>query len=335
MNNNLFLPKKIKVGYQNRSDTYTKKLAYIVYYDNDGVLRKEKSWEGWRDTRIKADEFENIPMEGFVLNKRVGGKGGGWDVRQAYIRVYDPRGFEFEITLENLLFILEHNSCIKGKGLEGEYIYVWNHTELFLMPTNADIYNEIVEYNKKLTNAVEIKAKDLQPGYVYLSKKNEKYVYLEKHEKLDYDNQSIGQYYWFAKLGSNGISFHIEDFKNVKGKFIEVFSTTLPSNFEDINKQLKKERGYASRILDFTWEEIKNETTIGTFLNDISTRMKREQIFVFYEGKYRSIWYSNRYNYDLRKYDNCYRVDGKNKEYETLEEFKDCKFYIKKRLKGR
>lgn len=29
----IYIPKKIKVGYQNRSDTYTKKLAYVIYYD--------------------------------------------------------------------------------------------------------------------------------------------------------------------------------------------------------------------------------------------------------------------------------------------------------------
>ena len=39
---NFFIPEKIKVGYNSRNDTYTKKLAYIIYYDNKGVLRKEK-----------------------------------------------------------------------------------------------------------------------------------------------------------------------------------------------------------------------------------------------------------------------------------------------------
>ncbi len=38
-----FIPSKIKVGFQERSDTYTGKLAYIIYYDNKGVLRKERS----------------------------------------------------------------------------------------------------------------------------------------------------------------------------------------------------------------------------------------------------------------------------------------------------
>lgn len=41
----LYLPSKIKVGYQKRNNCYTKKLAYVIYYDGKGKLRKEASWE--------------------------------------------------------------------------------------------------------------------------------------------------------------------------------------------------------------------------------------------------------------------------------------------------
>ena len=68
---NFFIPEKIKVGYNSRNDTYTKKLAYIIYYDNKGVLRKEKSWNSWRNIDLGDDEFKNEPIEGFILNKHV------------------------------------------------------------------------------------------------------------------------------------------------------------------------------------------------------------------------------------------------------------------------
>ena len=44
MKSNIFIPKTINVGYQNRSGTYTGKLAYVIYYDEKGKLRKEASW---------------------------------------------------------------------------------------------------------------------------------------------------------------------------------------------------------------------------------------------------------------------------------------------------
>ena len=107
MKSNIFVPKIINVGYQNRSGTYTGKLAYVIYYDEKGKLRKEASWNSWRDEKIPNEEFDNVPTTGFVLNKKVGDYSSGWDHRQAYCRVYDPRNFEFEITIENLLYILE------------------------------------------------------------------------------------------------------------------------------------------------------------------------------------------------------------------------------------
>lgn len=41
---NIFIPQKLKIGFNNRDDTYTKKLAYIIYYDHTGKLRKQISW---------------------------------------------------------------------------------------------------------------------------------------------------------------------------------------------------------------------------------------------------------------------------------------------------
>lgn len=52
MNTNIFIPTKINVGFQERKDTYTGKLAYVIYFDEKGKLRKETSWQGWRDENI-------------------------------------------------------------------------------------------------------------------------------------------------------------------------------------------------------------------------------------------------------------------------------------------
>ena len=72
MKANIFIPKEIKVGFQERDSTYTKKLAYVIYYDLQNKLRKEASWQSWRDEKIEPKDFENVPTSGFVLNKKVG-----------------------------------------------------------------------------------------------------------------------------------------------------------------------------------------------------------------------------------------------------------------------
>lgn len=186
MKSSIFIPKTINVGYQTRNDTYTKRLAYVIYYDESGKLRKETSWNSWRDNKIPNDEFENVPTEGFVLNKKVGDYDSGWNHRHAYCRIYDPRNFEFEITFENLLYILENTSSIKGKGLEGEFVYGWDGKDLVLIPVASPDYKQIKEYNDILHNKETIKAKDLIIGATYLDKDNKEYVYMGKFDHYDY-----------------------------------------------------------------------------------------------------------------------------------------------------
>lgn len=178
-NEQLFIAPKIKVGFQKRSDTYTEMLAYVIYYDMKGVLRKEKSWESWRDKKIEPVEFDNVPTEGFVLNKKVGGKGwSSWDTRQEYVRVYDPRNFEFEITVPNLLFILKECDCSKGKGLEGKFVYAWSGTTLVLLPESSEEYKRSASYTGLQAKTIPVKS--LVKGAAYLTKKQEKWIYIDK-----------------------------------------------------------------------------------------------------------------------------------------------------------
>jgi len=201
MNEQLFIPEKIKVGYQERADTYTKKLGYVIYYDNKGVLRKEKSWRGWIDKGsdgkewkngqyvinpdkirgpLDTDDFSNEPIEGFVINRGGGGvrESWGWNTRHEFVRVFDPRGFEFEISIANLLYILQESNSIKGKGLEGEFVYAWAGPTLCLLPVNSAEYKKCEVYTKLQDGKVG--TKDLVAGCIYETKKQEKLIYMGK-----------------------------------------------------------------------------------------------------------------------------------------------------------
>ena len=203
MKNRIFIPTKIKVGFQKRSDTYTGLLGYIIYHDGK-TWRKEKSWETWRSKVINTQctyntkindyeikqleerpeftpkEFTNELLEGFVLNKNVGGYKSGWHHRTAKCRIYDPRGFEFEITFENLLYILEHTDCISGKGLMGKFIYGWGGTELVLIPENSAEYADMITYTK--LQGKKVGAKDLTEGFLYRAKEGGTYLYLGRFD---------------------------------------------------------------------------------------------------------------------------------------------------------
>lgn len=272
MNSKLFIPSKIKAGFNPRSDTYSGKLAYVIGLDGK-KWRKEPSWLGWiynyssgpeieiekkkqfdentkrqtewyhqieqsvknnpsayqsdhyyrdylkdslegflekrvgtykkfqpnigRKTNDKSMipvELDNVPTEGFVLNKKVGGYSSGWDHRATYCRVYDPRGFEFEISMENLLFILAECNSMKGKGLEGEFVYAWSGKDLVLLPTSSEDYTASNIYTKAQSGKVS--AKELEVGLTYKHKSMDDYVYLGRfnyfNENYSYRTELTG-----------------------------------------------------------------------------------------------------------------------------------------------
>ena len=176
----LNIPQKINVGFQIRADTYTGKLAFIVYTDSKGAIKKQKSWDGWRDHKIEPKEFDNVPTSGFVLNKKVGGTRYGWNPRQTYVRIWDSRDFEFEISVPNLLFILQETSAIKGKGLEGEFVYAWDGTTLLLLPVDSQEYQESSEFTSLQTQKVT--QKEMVEGCLYQNKENKQVMYLGRHD---------------------------------------------------------------------------------------------------------------------------------------------------------
>ena len=197
----MFIPEKLKIGFQNREGTFTGKLAYVIYYDNKGVLRKESSWNSWRDKTIEPIEIENKPTKGFVLNKGVQ-RNGYWGNGRSVVRVHHPDNFEFEVSVDNLIGILMHGDCC-NRELQQECVFAWYGTELILLPTNSIEYQQSIEFTKR--QDLKVSAKNLIKGATYQKRKDDSvYVYLGHFEwfKQDYNDyyltKSSGKKHVFA-----------------------------------------------------------------------------------------------------------------------------------------
>lgn len=173
----LYLPKILKVGYQYRDTKFEKKIGYVIYYDHTGKLRKETSWENWRDKQIDSNEFENTPTEGFMIHSNIKDK---WSQRQEYLSIYDPRGFEFEITIDNFIYIIQHCNII-NTGIVGKLVYVWKGADLILMPTaDNTTYSELSKLQQSLF-APKGQVLDLisnKPYIIKVGSTREKWYYL-------------------------------------------------------------------------------------------------------------------------------------------------------------
>lgn len=312
MNDTLFIPTKLKVGYKTRQDTYTNKLAYVIYYDQKNKLRKQTSWENWRDKTIDTDDFENVPTSGFVLNKNVGGVKSGyhsWDTRMEKVRVYDPRGFEFEIGIPNMLFLLQECTSTKGKGLEGEFVYAWSGPELILLPIDSQEYRDSNAFTT--LQHQKIGKSEMVPGKTYTFKDKDEAIYLGRYDyytgqyfevdnpksKYRYDRKTRVYHYYDCK------PMHIFVYANgeyrVESGFTKVGSiadNTIVGNYAELLETYLNSE-YGSQIVDIKYKTKDNVLVLeyeNTWTNYIYFN-------VLYDGVVLKICYSLPYKYKANK----------------------------------
>lgn len=357
MKSNIIIPKKIKVGFNPRQDTYTGMLGYVIYHDGK-TWRKEPSWEGWRYHYMDSDEYEakrkeeydraiayqtkcyngyaknpnpkdwekqyiemgldgylkqyvaksyekftpnlgqvstdkavipveydNEPLDGFVLNRKAGGYSTGWNYRQTYCRVYDPRGFEFEISIPNLLYILENASSTVGKGLEGKFIYGWEGKDLVLVPENAPEYKEMIKFTELQTKKVS--KKELIPGGIYITSQNEKVTYLEESHQYDYKGvRTDSKVLWFyiSSKYSRIDTLAINTIKEYTGEIDEEYATHMEKLYQDNYHSPKK-------IAKVSYAPL-----TASELTEKCSKYYYEPFYINEKGKYKR-------KYLLRKYD--------------------------------
>ncbi len=177
-----YVPEKLKIGFDIRMDQYVNRLGFINYYKPEGDLRFKKTFDAWIDSRVPTEEYDNIPTEGFVLDKS--DPNNSWKsftTTPDYILVYDPRGFEFEISTQNLLYILNYCEVKAGKLLTGEFVYAWlgqQGNNVQLLPVASPEYKEALDAMNIIKNSKNITESDLEIGKIYIHKKDGRLVYL-------------------------------------------------------------------------------------------------------------------------------------------------------------
>lgn len=214
MKKNLYIPEKIRIGFQKRTDTFTGKLAYVICFDEKGNLRKENSWNGWIDKEIPYIDLDNTPVEGFMFNKgveRYGYFGSGRSV----IRVHHPDEFEFEISVDNLIGLLM-NTDVSKRYIQGKCVFAWAGKDLVLLPVNSVEYEDAIKYTEKQSD--KITPKELQKGFKYsLKKSDEVLTYLGYFEFIN-DPYLHYSYTIEEMAGVKAAKKHV--FYNSKRKFV-------------------------------------------------------------------------------------------------------------------
>jgi len=231
MSKNIFIPEKMKIGFYEESGNFTNKTALLVPMEYDGSYRKDKRFSRYSEEELGTMEVENMPMTGFSLLKSKDGSVSRWG-KYNYLEkilIFDPRGFEFDISLKNLLFILEQTDMHSIEG--AELAYGWYDNEFLLLPTQSEDYKESFEKSLKERKRGYITPKELIVGATYMTKENLKLIYLGRFNEYYYQRpfhvtskKSVKPFY-FACVHENQ-TFDVYTLPNIKHQFVEVLEET-------------------------------------------------------------------------------------------------------------
>ena len=119
------IPEKIILGKKPTGNQ-----GYLVFSKPDGSTKNEARFKKWvsEERGGKISNIENEALSGFSIISTVGGNG-GYDKRQAYVQIKDPRGFIIEITDENFIeqkeIFEEPDQKPKGIRMNGRGVYTF------------------------------------------------------------------------------------------------------------------------------------------------------------------------------------------------------------------
>jgi hypothetical protein len=129
---------------------------------------------------------------------------------------------------------------MKGKGLEGTFVYAWDGKDLVLLPTSSLDYQESQKFTEMQSQKIGVK--DLVEGCTYKTKQMEEYIYLGKfnwfedvyrYSSHNYDKTSCDKRHVFYKVEEPKYGDRIESFTGL-AKFATKTSDTPVSNYAEL-----------------------------------------------------------------------------------------------------
>lgn len=162
------IPAKVYVGFQGRRSQDEVPLGFMTPYAEDKAGQKRRDTvDNWAKGYYGSEKtfnsvmLENKPMIGFKVGRSIR-RSGGWNGSGAsYVRVEDPRGFELEITIENLVMCMSDNHIQDGE-IVAECVWGREGNRNILLPTNSEPYKASVATTEKISKKLSLR--DIKPG---------------------------------------------------------------------------------------------------------------------------------------------------------------------------
>lgn len=198
--------KELVVGYREdfNLDIDKAPLAFLTYDTHDAASKKRidtvKNWYGSE----KMCNLDNPPLSGFTFVDVVS----RYRTKNKLMRVFDPRGFIVEVSIDILLEIMQ-SATIKNGIIQEKCFWARKGAENILIPENTPLHEQYLS-ETVLSKAANISTKNLKVGGLYINKDGKKYFYLGKLVlKVDKENTSSTAFTKYSDLVKNKYEFYV------------------------------------------------------------------------------------------------------------------------------
>lgn len=198
--------KELVVGYHKdfNLDIDEAPLAFLTYDTHDAASKKRidtvKNWYGSE----KMCNLDNPPLSGFTFVDVVS----RYRTKNKLMRVFDPRGFIVEVSIDILLEIMQ-SATIKNGVIQEKCFWARKGAENILIPENTPLHEQYLS-ETVYAKAANISTKNLKVGGLYINKDGKKYFYLGKLVlKVDEENTSSTAFTKYSDLVKNKYEFYV------------------------------------------------------------------------------------------------------------------------------
>ena len=256
----------------------------VMTRDNSDDVQERFRWKHYEIPKVKDVDYkiyDNVPNEprlGFRITQAIS-RGGSWSGGNKVVRIEDPRGFELEISVDNLVKIMSMTTFVSGECQEA---CVWGRqgSNNILLPETSKPYKEarkVTDYRNKAT----ISLRDVNFGDTVELKKTENfngltgkymgayYAYsLQPLYKSKEFSETGYQYYPSTKVDYTFIKFHKRYIFEKDGKYFGVSNCKIHKIIETVDTPVVRTDLSSENYEDLSYGRI--GTVIALTTNKVS-----------------------------------------------------------------